>query len=116
VNLEVGQWIEWQTDTSVKRGEVIEVQDPSFVVRWLGGEEQVFPVIEYVLSSSRLEIIRKPKEAARIERDRRKGVMSIQRAAASLGTTPKRIRAQLRDGKLKGVRQDGRWIAVELEG
>lgn len=110
----VGQWVQWQTDSSVKRGEVIQVEDPSFVVRWLDGEEQVFPVIEYALAMSHWAPIQRPKEASRIERDRRKGVMSITRAAASLGTTPKRVRAMLRSGQLRGEQRDGRWVSVEL--
>lgn len=116
----VGQWIQWSTHDRVKRGEVITSQGPSIVVRWLGGEEQVFPVVEgYVrgpyASSARMEHIERPKEASRIERETRKGVMSITRAAATLGTTPKRIRAMLRAGQLQGIRKDGKWVSVELE-
>lgn len=111
---EVGQWVQWQTDQTVKRGEVIHTEGCSLVVRWLDGTEQVFPVIEYVLAGARLDIIERPKEASRIERDRRKGVMSIQRAAATLGTSPKRVRAMLRSGELSGVKREGKWVSVEL--
>lgn len=111
---EVGRWVHWQTDSSVKRGQVIRVNPPSFVVRWLDGEEQVFPVIEYALAMSHWALIERPKEAARIARDKARGVMSITRAAASLGTTPKRVRAMLRAGQLRGERKDGKWVSVEL--
>lgn len=110
----VGQWIQWQTDTSVKRGQIVELFEPSMVVRWLDGEVQVFPVIEYALAMSRLVVIERPKEAGRIERDRARGVMSLARAASTLGTTQKRVRAMLRSGQLRGEQQDGKWISVEL--
>jgi hypothetical protein len=110
----VGQWVQWQTDQTIKRGEVLHTEGPSMVVRWLDGVEQVFPVIEYVLAGARLDVIERPKEASRIERDRRRGVMSIQRAAATLGTSPKRVRAMIRSGELTGVKKEGKWVSVEL--
>ena len=115
-----GDWIQWSTEFAVKRGEVIFSRGPSIIVRWLGGAEQVFPVIEgYVAgpyaASSRMVHIPRPKEATRIERESRKGIMSVQRAAASLGTTPKRVRAMLRSGQLQGQQNDeGKWVSVEL--
>src|SRR5690348_4195401 len=114
-----GQWIQWTTEHSVKRGEVVRTKGPSIVVRWLDGEEQVFPVVEGYLagpyaSSSRMVVIERPKEASRIDRERKRGVMSVQRAASALGTTPKRIRAMLRSGQLKGAQTDGKWTSVEL--
>lgn len=115
-----GDWILWTAEFTAKRGEVLESRGPSLVVRWLGGEEQVFPVIEgYVrgpyASSSRMERIERPKEANRIARETRNGVMSISRAAAILGTTPKRVRAMLRAGQLQGVQRDGKWVSVDLD-
>lgn len=115
-----GQWILWSTPYHAKRGEVLEVAGPSIKVRWLDGREQVFPVVEaYVgplaLGDARMEIIQRPKEASRIEREAKRGVTSITRAASILGTTPKRVRAMLRSGQLKGVQSDGKWISVELE-
>ena len=87
------------------------------IVRWLDGSEQVFPVVEYAhrTHSSRMDRIERPREAGRIERDRKRGVMSVQRAASALGTTPKRVRAMLRAGQLKGHQRDGKWVSVELE-
>lgn len=115
-----GEWIQWSTPHHVKRGEVIVSEGCSIVVRWLGGDEQVFPNIEGYLDrsiarDSRMDLIERPKEASRIERETKRGVMSITRAAATLGVTPKRIRAMLRSGQLEGVRQDGKWVSVALE-
>lgn len=114
-----GQWIQWSTEFSVKRGQVVLTSGPSIVVEWLGGERQVFPVVEgYVYgpyaSSSRMELIERPREASRIEREQKRGVMSVARAAAILGTTPKQIRAKLRAGTLQGRQTEGKWTHVEL--
>jgi hypothetical protein len=89
----------------------------SMMVRWLDGSEQVFPVVEYAhrTESSRLDVIQRPKEALRVERDARRDVMSVARAASTLGTTSKRVRAMLRSGQLKGVQKDGKWVSVDLE-
>lgn len=115
----VGHWIQWSTPHQVKRGEVIVSEGCSIVVRWLGGEEQVFPNIEGYVDRSitrdtRMELIERPKEANRIERERKRGVMSITRAAATLGVTPKRVRAMLRSGQLEGVQKEGKWMSVSL--
>lgn len=112
-----GDWILWQTDHSVKRGQVTRSEGPSIVVKWLGGEEQVFPLVwpyTHRSNDARMEIIQRPPEASRIERDESHGRMSVRRAAAILGTTPKRVRAMLRDGQLQGVRTDGKWSEVIL--
>lgn len=114
-----GDWLRWSTLQSVKEGQVMTARGPSIVVRWLSGEEQVFPVYEgYVrphrVGDARMERIERPKEASRIERDRRRGVMSVKRAAATLGVTPKRVRAMLRSGQLTGHQQDGKWVSVDL--
>lgn len=112
----VGQWILWTTYGQVKQGEVIHTEGPSMRVRWLDGFEQVFPVIEYAhrTRSSRMDVIQRPREASKIERDRKRGVMSVQRAASALGITPKRVRAMLRAGQLHGVQSDGKWVSVDL--
>ena len=114
-----GQWIQWSTPHQVKRGEVLVSKGCSIVVRWLGGDEQVFPNVEgYVdrssLSQSRMEIVERPREASRIERETKRGVMSITRAAATLGVTPKRVRAMLRSGALEGTQEEGKWTSVSL--
>lgn len=109
-----GQWIRWTTDSWTKEGEVILVKGVSFVVRWLSGDEQVFPVAEYAIIGGCMGIIQRPKEARRIARDKARGVTSIAVAAATLGVTPKRVRAMLREGKLRGHRREGKWISVEL--
>lgn len=116
-----GDWLRWSTPTSVKEGEVIYSRGPSMIVRWMSGEEQVFPVYDLYLHGyaatrgiDRMERIERPKEASRIERDRARGVMSVRRAAASLGVSPKRVRAMLRAGQLTGRQRDGKWVSVEL--
>jgi hypothetical protein len=117
---EVGDWLRWTTPHHIKEGEVVLARGPSLVVRWLGGDEQVFPVYEgYVHPrgglNARMDRIERPRGASRIERERKRGVMSVARASSILGTTPKRVRAQLRNGALKGVRKGGKWIAVDLD-
>lgn len=117
---QVGEWIQWTTPHQVKRGEVILSKGVSLVVRWLGGDEQVFPNIEVytdrsITRDSRMDRIERPKEASRIERERKRGVMSITRAAATLGVTPKRVRAMLRGGQLQGEQRDGKWVSVDLQ-
>lgn len=114
-----GEWIQWSTPHHVKRGQVVRVSGPSMVVRWLDGEEQVFPVIEayvgpYALGDARMVRIERPKEASRIARDAKRGVTSVHAAASILGTTPKRIRAMLRSGQLMGHQEEGKWVSVEL--
>jgi hypothetical protein len=114
-----GDWLRWSTPTSVKEGEVIAASGPSMVVRWLSGEEQTFPIYDIYVQShvgvgDRMVRIERPKEASRIERDRARGVMSVRRAAASLGVSPKRVRAMIRSGQLKGVQKEGKWVSVEL--
>lgn len=115
----VGQWIQWSTPHHVKRGEVIVSKGCSIVVRWMGADEQVFPNIEGYLDrsirrDSRLDVIERPKEASRIARETKRGVMSITRAASTLGVTPKRIRAMLRNGQLEGTQREGKWTSVNL--
>jgi hypothetical protein len=113
----VGQWILWTTHGLVRQGQVVHTEGCSMIVRWLDGEEQVFPVVEYAARglSSRMDVIKRPREALRVQRDAKRGVMSVQRAASSLGTTPKRVRAMLRAGQLRGHQRDGKWVSVELE-
>lgn len=114
-----GDWIQWSTPHQLKRGEVLISRGCSLVIRWLGGEVQVFPNIEGYLDhsvahDSRMDLIERPKEASRIERETRRGVMSVSRAAATLGVTPKRIRAMLRSGQLEGTQKEGKWKSVNL--
>ena len=112
-----GDWLRWSTPTSVKEGEVILSRGPSMVVRWLSGEEQVFPIYALYVQSGgdRMVRIQRPKEASRIERDIVAGRMTIRRTAASLGVTPKRVRAMLRAGTLRGTQREGKWISVDAE-
>lgn len=118
-NFKVGQWVRWVTLEHVKEGLVVESAGPSIVVDWVGGERQVFPVVERFFAPYRslgesMEVIQRPKNALRIEREVKRGQMSVARAAAVLGIDQKRVRARLRAGTLKGVRQDGKWVSVEL--
>lgn len=107
-----GSWLRWTTDNSVKEGRVVHRADVSLVVEWLGGGRQVFPVIEYAKG---LETIPRPPRASLIERDSSRGVMSVPRAAAILGTTTKRVRAKLREGSLQGIQRDGKWVSVVMD-
>jgi len=112
-----GDWLRWSTPTSVKEGEVTATSGPSMVVRWLSGEEQVFPIYDIYVQShvgvgDRMVRIERPKEASRIARDIQNNVMSVKRAAASLGVTPKRVRAMLRSGQLHGIQEGGKWKSV----
>ena len=116
---ERGDWLRWTTHDIAKEGEVVRVDGPSLVVRWMSGERQVFPIYEQYVppraaGEGRMVHIERPREASRIERDRRRGVMSVRRAAATLGVSPKRVRAMLRSGQLRGVQTDGKWTHVEL--
>lgn len=120
MRFKVGQWILWTTTGQVKQGEIVRLSGPSMVVRWLDGSEQVFPIYEQYIGARRsrdhrMDVIERPREASRIARDRKRGVQSVALAAASLGTTPKRIRAMLRAGQLKGEQVDGKWVSVDLE-
>ena len=115
-----GDWLRWTTPQHVKEGQVVVSSGPSLVVEWLGGERQVFPTYEgyvapFASGEYRMEHIPRPPKASRIERDTKRGVMSIARAAATLGKTPKQIRAALRAGTLQGEQVDGRWVSVELD-
>lgn len=113
----LGQWILWQTDHVIKRGLVVHSEGPSIIVKWLGGGEQVFPLVWPYLTQSinaRMSVIERPREAAGVDRDESRGCMSVRRAASILGTTPKRVRTMLRDGQLKGAKVDGKWTEVDL--
>lgn len=119
--IEVGDWIRWRTPTQVKEGQVILAEWPSLGVEWLGGGTQVFPYIEGYSSDDRREyamvVIPRPQGAAGIERDVQRGIMSVKRAAALLGTTRKQIRAWLRNGTLSGIQDaQGRWVSVDQKG
>jgi hypothetical protein len=115
-----GDWIQWSTPDQVKQGEILLSSGPSIVVRWLGGGEQVFPVVEgyshpYGGGAYRMERIPRPRGASRIEREQRAGRMSVARASAILGVDQKRIRTMLRSGKLRGVQTDGKWTGVNAQ-
>lgn len=117
--LEVGQWIRWipATGERVFQGQVVKVSGPSAVVNWLGGEDQVFPVVEgyFPPYGTGIEVIAPPKGAIAIERAVHEGRMTVGRAAARLGTSRKRVRAMLRAGQLRGRQEAGRWVEVFLD-
>lgn len=115
-----GDWVRWTTPHHIKEGQVSRVEGPSIVVDWMGGEQQVFPTVDGYLppmasAEYRIEIVSKPQRADRIERDQRRGHMSVARAAAILGTEPKRIRAMLRSGQIRGAQVDGKWAKVDSD-
>ena len=106
-----GQWVRWITADFGREGQVISVQPPSMVVRWLGIEEpQVFPVAASALRD--MEVIPEPAKAAQIDQQLAQGYMGVAAAAAALGITEKRIRQRLRSGSLEGKREGGRWVQV----
>ena len=118
MNFTVGDWVRWTTPTQVKDGRVVRASGPSLEVEWLGGDRQVFPVTEgyyppYGGGEHRLDHIPRPPKASVIERDIARDHMGIARAAATLGTTPKRVRAMLRAGQLQGTQEGGRWTSVD---
>lgn len=113
-----GDWIRWTMPGLVMEGQVLQTAWPSLVVRWLGGVEQVFPLGEMYWSPeaapiAKMEVIPEPKEALRVQRDVDREQHSVLRAAKSLGTTQKQVRAWLRSGKLKGEQVDGKWVHVD---
>ena len=115
--LEVGQWIRWTTPDRIYEGQVLRVEGPSAVIHWLGGAEQVFPVVEgyFPPYGTGIVVIDKPRKAEKIFRDSQAGLMSVPRAAALLGVEPKRVRAMLRGGQLRGEQVDGKWKVVNGE-
>jgi hypothetical protein len=112
---EPGQWIRWLDADIQREGQLTSVDYPGFTVEWLGVGEQNFPWGCASWPRRDMEIIPRPPSAAKVDREKRRGRVGIATAAATLGTTPKRVRQLLRDGKLKGTRREGKWVAVELE-
>jgi hypothetical protein len=113
---QAGCWVRW-VEVDVQREGIITLSLwPSLVIRWLGVDEpQAFPMAyPYFAEGGSMEVIPRPPQAARVRRDKQAGVIGIATAAARLGTTPKRIRQQLRDGKLTGRQVDGHWVEVFL--
>lgn len=110
----VDSWVRWITPSFSREGQVVWTQPPGMKIRWLGEyTDQIFPwAWVHFGEHADMELIEKPAAADRIERERSEGRVGITEAAARMGTTPKRIRQKLRDGKLPGVQQDGRWTHV----
>lgn len=109
-----GDWVRWITADFGREGQVVDIQPPSMIVRWLGiSEPQVFPIAEHYFGpDGTMKIIREPAKAAQIDRQMADGHMGVAAAAAALGITEKRVRQRLRSGSLKGTRKDGRWLTV----
>lgn len=110
----VGDWIRWVTPEIQREGQIVLSDYPSLVIEWLGVDEpQVFPWGQiHFEGAADMEIVPEPPRAAQVRQQKASGVMGIAAAAAALGTTPKRIRQMLRDGKLEGRREAGRWVEV----
>lgn len=111
-----GDWVRWVSVEIQREGQVVRATWPSLVIEWLGVETpQVFPWgHRHFGPGGDMEIIPEPPKAARIAEQQALGSLGIDAAAAALGTTPKRVRQLLRDGKLEGERKGGRWVAVQL--
>lgn len=138
-HLEEGQYIRWTTPDRIYEGQIVEVVGagtrmvydpvteeeyevpvwPGIKIQWMGqvGVESTFPVLHgyFPPQGTGLEIIPKPRSADRIARDARAGVMTVKRAAALLGVEPKRVRAMLRGGLLRGGQVEGKWVSVNGE-
>lgn len=112
-----GKWVRWITSDFGREGQVLVVQPPSVIIRWLGIEEpQVFPIAELHFGpEGDMEFISEPAKAAQIDQQLEQGYMGVAAAAAALGITEKRIRQRLRSGTLKGKREGGRWVQVWVE-
>lgn len=112
-----GDWVRWVTADIGREGQVIDVQWPSMVVRWLGiPDPQVFPIADMHFGPrGDMEIIGEPAKAAQIDHQMSNGYMGVAAAAAALGITEKRVRQRLRNGSLGGRREGGRWIEVWVE-
>lgn len=111
-----GQWIRWVAPEFAKEGEVIFVNHPSMMVRWLGsGIEQVFPLATFHFGpNGDMEIIARPPKASQIRRDEQRDRLSVAAAAAALGISEKRVRQRLRSGSLQGRQEGGKWVEVWL--
>ena len=114
------QWVRWTMPEFVREGRIVKEVGPSVVVHFLGFDQpQVFPmgIKDYLNASSssphRMEYIPRPSKATEIEQAPEGDMMPLSKAAAILGTTPKRVRALLREGKLTGRQEDGRWRGVD---
>lgn len=115
----VGDWVRWISTEAQREGQIVYADWPSFVVKWLGVEQlQTFSWghvhfgHEHMIAD--MEIIPEPPRARKIAEQSSRGVLGIDAAAARLGTTPKRVRQLLRDGKLEGRRENGKWAEVLL--
>lgn len=111
---EPGQWLRWFDHDVQREGRLLDVIWPSFRIDFLGVGEQVFPFGCAIWPRSDMEIIPRPPSASKVDRESREGRVGISTAAAALGTTPKRVRQMLRDGKLRGTQREGKWVAVVL--
>lgn len=111
----LGSWVRWVTSDFGREGQVVAVDPPSMVVKWLGIDQpQVFPLATpyFVRGHDQMEVIPEPPKAAQIDRQMAKGHMGVAAAAAALGITEKRVRQRLRSGTLGGEYKDGRWTKV----
>lgn len=131
-------YVRWTTQDRIWEGQIVEVigggtreildldgviRDvpvwPGIAVQWVGSTDElkVFPVLQgyFPPQGTGLEVIPKPRSAERIARDAKAGVMSLKRAAALLGVEPKRVRAMIRGGLLRGHQVEGKWVSVNGE-
>jgi hypothetical protein len=120
-DLVVGKWIRWTTPDRIFEGEIVALAFPSMVLHFVGQEAEIRKVFPLGIPSyfppdgTGMEIIDKPRTAGQIERDAQKGKMSVKRASALLGVEPKRVRAMLRGGQIRGGQVDGKWSYVNGE-
>jgi len=110
-----GDWVEWHLPgVFLRQGRVVRAEGVSLEIQFLGRDEPtVIPVLEY--AAGELRLIKEPPKATLIDEAQAANMMTPDRAAAILGVDLKRLRAMLRDGRLKGRQVNGKWIEVDRD-
>lgn len=114
--MKTGDWVKWHLPgVFLRQGQITRKTDVSLELMLVGHDRPtVIPVADYYLEHGLIEVIPEPPRAARIAQATEAHVMPPERAAALLGISLKRLRAQLREGRLQGRQVDGRWVEVDL--
>ena len=118
-SLHPGLRVRWKTQTFVKRGTIVFIKKRTMVVRfdahdrdtvipdakWYFVEGKVGNRNEHLVTIS-TPAPERPSVVERHDED----VVSPREAAAILGTDPKNIRRMIRSGRLRALRDGGRWV------
>jgi hypothetical protein len=115
--MDVDDWVVLRLPPDfVRRGRVVSVLGYSMTVRWQGSDvDSVLPWAGYYLEVGWLTPVEAPQGESLDRPQEASGLLEVAQVAAMLGTTSKKIRAQLRSGKLTGHRKGGRWLGVESQ-